>query len=335
MDVDLRASLAGFAGALVVLVLLFWLVGIQRILDALSQADPALTGVVLAVAAGWLTAWGLSLWTVLGVLGSPVSPVRSVAVFAASMFANNVTPFGQAGGEPVSALFISRATDSEYESGLAAIASVDSLNFIPSIGLAALGIAYFSTQIAFGRRLRVATFAVGTLAVGVPVLAYVAWRYRERVEKTAVRALMPVFRGFGRVLPRRTPPTSEAVHVRVRGFTRAVGRVATDRRSLAMALGFSFAGWFCLATSLWVSLSAVGVTVPFAVTLVAVPVGAIAGVTPLPGGLGGVEAVLVGLLVALGVGPTVATAAVMLHRAATYWLPMLVGGVVAGTLGTR
>jgi len=59
-------------------------------------------------------------------------------------------------------------------------------------------------------------------------------------------------------------------------------------------------------------------------------------VTPLPGGLGGLEAAFITLLVpTAGVPASVATAGVLIYRGATYWLPILVGGGVATVLGSR
>ena len=334
MDVDLRASLVGFALAAVVLAAVGWLVGPGRVADAVVRADPVLLAAVLVAAACWLTSWGLALWTVLGGLGAPVRGHVAVLVFAAATFANNVTPFGQAGGEPVSALFVSRAADTKYETGLAAIASVDSLNFVPSIALATAGIAYFSTRLTFGSRLRLASYAVGALALAVPLLVVVGWRYRHTVEQGAVRAATPVARLVGRLFPGREPPSRAAVRSRVDGFVHAIERATGNRRRLALALGFSTSGWLCQSVSLWLSLTALGANVPFPVALVAVPVGAIAGVTPLPGGLGGVETVLIALLAALSVPASAAAGAVVVHRVGTCLLPTVLGGGVAGVLGS-
>ena len=336
-DGNLRATLVGFAGALCVLAVLFWLVGIDDILAALSMASLPVLLVVVVVAICWLTAWGLSLRTVLGVLGAPITIPAAVLVFAGATFANNVTPFGQAGGEPVSALFISRASDSEYETGLAAIASVDALNFVPSIALALVGLGYFATTITFGQRLEYAAVAVGGLAVAVPVAVYFGWHNRYRVEQAAVDTLTPLLQRLAGLIPRRSPPGREVLERRIEGFFKAVERIATNPRGLLLALAFSTAGWVGLATSLWLSLFALGYSVPPAVVLVAIPAGAMAGVTPLPGGLGGVETVLFALVTATtgGIAPASVFAAVAIHRGATYWLPIIVGGGTAAVLADR
>lgn len=335
MDVDLRATVVGFTVALLVLAGIILLVGLDDVVNSLTQADPLVLVGVVGMAAVWLSSWGMSLRTVLGVLGSHIAVHVAVLVFAAATFANNVTPFGQAGGEPVSALLISRSADTEYESSLAAIASVDSLNLVPSLMLSAIGIAYFSTEIAFGSRLRFAAYAVGLLTLGLPLLAFMGWRYRYELERKAIGAVTPIIRLLGKIVPGRAVPGESAIRSRVEGFFHAIERVTGDWETLALALGFATLGWLALASSLWLSLFSLGVTVSVAVVIVTVPVAAIAGVTPLPGGLGGVEAVLIALLVALGVPGGPAAAAVIIHRTATYWLPTVIGGGVAGIIGTR
>ena len=334
MDLDLRATAAGFLGAVVALGLIANVVGVGGLLSALSLARLDVIAALVAVAAVWLVAWALALRTVLAVLGAAVSPWRASAVYAGVLFANNVTPFGQAGGEPVSALFVAESTGTGYETALAAVASADSLNFVPSTALGLAGVAYLSVTVAVGDRLRVAGAAVVALAVALPAVGYLAWRARARLEAASVAAMAPAAWVVGRTVPRLEAPTRDAVATRVDGFFRAIEVVGTDRRTLGVALGFSTLGWLTQAAALWLSLYAVGVVAPVAAVLVAVPVGAIAGVTPLPGGLGGVEAVLIALLVPLaGVTAATAAAAVFLHRGAIYWLPTLLGGGVAGALG--
>ena len=330
---DLRATAAGFLAAVVVLLVLLWLVGFNEVIAALSMARPSVLVLVVLVALAWLFAWSLALRTVLGVLGIPISAGRAFLVFASATFANNTTPFGQAGGEPFSALLIARATDSEYETGLAAIASVDALNFVPSIVLALVGMGYYATAFTLGRRIELAALTILVLALLIPLGVSVAWRRREDVKAAVVHVATPAIGRLTRVLPRVSPPEPAAIDRRIDGFFGAIERVARSRRGLLAALGFSALGWALLSASLWLSLYALGHAVSPAVVLFIVPVGSIAGVTPLPGGLGGVEAALVLLIVpTTGVGLATASAAAVIHRGATYWLPVLLGGGAVGLL---
>ena len=338
-DVDGRSVLAGFTGAAVVLVALLWFVGVDEVLSRLANAPPALLALIVLAAMCWLASWGFALRAVLASLGLSLSRTRSFVVFAAATFANNVTPFGQAGGEPVSALFISREADTEYETALAAIASVDGLNFVPSIGFSSLAVGYYAVTIAFNDRLVFVAAAVGALAVALAAGAVVGWRNRYAVESAVVRGLAP---GIGRVtalLPVVSRLNVAVVERRIEGFFHAIERVATDRRNLASALSLSALGWAFSITSLALSLFAVSDAGTWALVpaaMLAIPLGSVAGITPLPGGLGGIEAVLIFVLTPVtNVGGGAVAAAVLLHRAATYWLPLLLGGGSVAALSAR
>jgi uncharacterized protein (TIRG00374 family) len=125
------------------------------------------------------------------------------------------------------------------------------------------------------------------------------------------------------------------VRSHVRGFYRDLGRLSDQPRQLAVALAFSTAGWSCLVGSLWLSLFSLGYSVPVPALLVVIPLGAVASIAPLPGGLGGIEAVLVLLLVpTTGVPAAAAGAAVLVHRTGVYWLPVVLGGLSAAVIGS-
>jgi uncharacterized protein (TIRG00374 family) len=337
MDTDqLKATLVGFAGAIAVLGLLLYFVGVGDLLQYLRAADTTTVGLVIVVTVAWLFAWGLALRTVLSVLGRQVSPVKTFLVFSGAMFNNNITPFGQAGGEPVTALLISEVTDSDYGTGLAAIASVDTLNFVPSITLALLGMGYFATQTTFNARLESASIVVVGLTVGVIGGLVFAWRNHDQIEGAVVNLGTRLGRLAGTYVPRVEDPGRAGIERRVSHFFEAIERVATSPRGLVLALTFSALGWGLQMSGLWLAFQAIGQPVSLAVVMFVVPVGAIAGMTPLPGGAGGIEAVLVFLLVAAplpGVTESVALAAVVIYRGAVFWVPVVLGGVVMGTVG--
>jgi len=332
---DRRTTIVGFSAAVVVLGALVWFVGVDDVLGAITGARPEILLVVLAVTALWLVSWGLSLWMVLDAIGERISPRTAVFLYMGAIFSNNITPFGQAGGEPLSGLLIAEAADTEYETGLAAIASVDTLHFVPTTIYATVGFVFVvAGTVPLGQDLVFGLAAIAVLAVVLPLAGYFGWRYRERVETVIARVLVGVSKPIARVLPKRSPATYEATKRRVDGFFVAIERVATDRQTITLALTFSALGWLAQIAVLWLSLIAIGAVVPFSAVMLVVPIAAMAGVTPLPGGSGAVESVLAALLVATATVPlALATSAALLHRAAVYWLPTLVGGIVATMLG--
>jgi uncharacterized protein (TIRG00374 family) len=192
-----------------VLGILVSVVGVDAFLRELGRARSDLVALVVLTTIGWLAAWGYSLRTVLGIIGIDVSIRTAFFILNGAVFANNVTPFGQAGGEPITALLISNVTATEYERGLAAIASVDSLNFVPSTTLALLGAFYLATRASFGRHLQyVIVSFVALLVVGTGV-SYLAYRNQSRFQSGVIRLLTPLGQRLGRVVPGIAPPTRE------------------------------------------------------------------------------------------------------------------------------
>lgn len=329
-----RATAIGFLGVVVIFGVLFVSSEPQQAIRQLQRAEPATIGLVVAATLGWLFAWGLALRTVLGVLDVEIGPGTAFAVFNGAMFANNVTPLGQAGGEPITAYLIAAVTDTEYEDGFAAIASVDTLNFFPSITLALIGAAYYATLTTFSRQLQVATAAVVGLAVLVPVGGLLLWRRREQAVAVVIDRLVPVIQWITGVVPGVSPPSVETITERIEGFVASIELIAADRRSLGIAVSASTLGWTFQMAALWLAFRAIGHPVDAAAMLFIVPMGAIAGATPTPGGAGFIEGTLTGLLsLLLPVTSGTAFAAVVLFRGAVYWVPVVIGSVVVSYVG--
>jgi len=80
------------------------------------------------------------------------------------------------------------------------------------------------------------------------------------------------------------------------------------------------------ALALWTSVEAFGGHVTFVtVTVVTMVGGTLASAAPTPGGVGAVEAALIGGLAAFGVPAAIAVPSVLLYRVLTCWLPVFIG----------
>ena len=135
-----------------------------------------------------------------------------------------------------------------------------------------------------------------------------------------------VFIGIGMAIPftRRLflhsllPVLGRSVH----GLADVVRRPS----KLALLLGGSVLVTSTYLLSLYFSIAAFGGGLPFATVGAVYLVGsAVATAAPTPGGLGAMEAALIGGLVAAGLDNAVAVPAVFLFRLATFWLPILPG----------
>lgn len=288
-------------------------------------------GLLLIVGLTPVVVWGVSLYVAgRGAGGHPTLP-RAVAGFTVLSFTNAVTPFGQAGGDPPAAAVIGRGFDADFETGLAAVGAASVANRLAAV---VLGVAATVVAVADGTlpapSNRSVPIAAAAGVVGI-VGAVLAWRHRHTLVRTVTRVLAGLLAPLAR-LPRVEPPGARRLGERGDRFLDAVGRLATDPARLAALLAFGALGHLLVAAALWVAVGVVTQPAPLPVVVAATLAAKAGGVTPTPGGTGGVEAILTGVLVAGGVAAAPAGVAVLLYRAVAFWLPAAVGTLAVGPL---
>jgi uncharacterized protein (TIRG00374 family) len=313
----------GFGIAAIILYLVAVGIGTEDLSRAFAGAQLRWLAVGCLSTFVGLVAWGKAWQVVLEVADIREPFRRLVVTYFAATFANYVTPLGQAGGEPFIAYVLSRDTDASYEESLASVVTADLLNLLPFFSFAAVGMGWLLWQANLPTAARPLAMGLLALAVGVPAFAMVGWRFRGRLAAVVLRLVAPV--------ARRTPRLSvEGIRERMRDLGAAFDRIASDPRALARALVFSYVGWVFFAAPLFFAGRTVGIAIGPLLILFIVPASTIAGIVPSPGGLGGVELALTGLLIALvGLSEADAYAVSLVYRVASYWFAILVGGLAA------
>lgn len=322
-----RETLAKTGVGFLVAGLLLYLVatglGIERLSEVLADAE------LRWIAAGCLSTllclcfWGKAWQVVLREVDIEVSYGRLVVTYFAATFANYVTPLGQAGGEPFIAYVLSRDTGASYEDSLASVVTADLLNLLPFFTFAAGGLSFLLLRAELPTATRPLAFGLLALALGVPAIAVSGWWFREQVRGGVVRLVTPVARRTSRL-------SVESVRRRIDDLYAAFGRIAQDPVALVEAVFFAYVGWVFFALPLYFAGLALNLPVDPLLMLFIVPASTLAGLTPSPGGLVGVELALVGLLVALTpVGAAAALAIALIYRLASYWFALVVGGGAA------
>jgi uncharacterized protein (TIRG00374 family) len=107
------------------------------------------------------------------------------------------------------------------------------------------------------------------------------------------------------------------------GLSTAFSLVRERKPWLIGAIGY----WGFDIATLWACFHAFGTPPAVAVIVMAYFLGALANVLPLPGGLGGVEAGMVGAFIAFGTHTSLALLAVLSYRLISFWLPTVPGAV--------
>jgi uncharacterized protein (TIRG00374 family) len=116
------------------------------------------------------------------------------------------------------------------------------------------------------------------------------------------------------------------------GTTEAVELVRSrDLTLLVGAIGY----WAFDNAALFATYKAVGYTPPISILLMGYLLGQLGGLLPLPGGVGGIDGGLIGVLILYGapVAPTVA--AVLAYRLILFWVPLVAGAPAFLTLWRR
>lgn len=127
-----------------------------------------------------------------------------------------------------------------------------------------------------------------------------------------------------------------AVRPRLQEVVNDLVALAREPRRLALIVLGCAATTLGGALALWASIEAFGGDASFVtVTIVTMIGGTLASAAPTPGGVGAVEAALIGGLAAFGVPAAVAVPAVLLYRILTCWLPVFLGWPIMRWLTRR
>ncbi|MEF8851763.1 MAG: lysylphosphatidylglycerol synthase transmembrane domain-containing protein [Haloarculaceae archaeon] len=330
----------GFALALLVVGGFLLVVGPRRVLAELATATLPVYAVGFVAVLGAFWCWSEALRRLLLSVGQTVGGPRYRAAFMSGELAKQVVPMGHSGGPVFVSYAVSRESDAPYESTLAAATVVEFVNIGASVVLATGGLAVLLLT---GQGPLDAVFAA--LVVGLAIAASGLFgaaalvNYRRALVERGVLWLAGVGRAtLGRLSRRvRAVLAGERIQSTFGTYYAAFDRALVDRTQVRRAALFSLLGWGLFLVPLYTSLLAIDHPVPYALVVFVVPVLSLVNVVPLPGGLGGFEVALAGVLVALvaGLELPAATAGVFLYRLSNYWFVVLVGVVASAVVSVR
>ncbi|AGB39556.1 lysylphosphatidylglycerol synthase transmembrane domain-containing protein [Natronococcus occultus] len=330
-DVDPVRIAAALTVAVALLVVLVGAFGHGEVLAAASEADLSIYAIGFAVMGGCLLLRGV-VWNRLlesARYDGRFPPV--LGLYLATRFAKYVTPYGQVVAPPGVAYVLSRRSNVEYEAGLAAIVGGIFANTLPYYTFGGFGLAYLLVgwQVTGSLQAYAVAF-LGTIAAGVAGAALL-WYRRGAVERVLLAGVSPIRRVLGSIRPslaRSLHP--EHVRKRLEGFYGTLETIAADRAALLAVLVLGHLAWFLFALPLYLTGLAMGAGVPLAVALLVVAFSKVGFLAPTPGGLGGVEVTIAGVLALLApVDPATALAIALLYRVVAYWLAVVVGALAA------
>jgi uncharacterized protein (TIRG00374 family) len=303
-----------------------------------------LAGLVLAVAAAVTLLPGLETlrtrlshakpaWLLLGVALKILSGLGYVAVFRmvfcrrmswrvsyqigmSELGANALFPTGGAGGLALGAWALRRGGMPAAEIARRTVAFFLLTSVANVTGVIVLG-AGLAVAIFPGETNLALTAVPAAIAAAATIAALLAGRAAPGLHRRLAQA-------EERGAPRRARVSLKILVALADGVKEAV---ALLREANPWLIGGIVAYLFFDVMVLWATFHAFGVTPPLAIVWIAYLIGELGGLIPVPGGIGGVDAGLVGTFVLYGVPVTSAASAVIAYRAIALWVPATLGAV--------
>lgn len=332
----MRRSLLALALSLSLLAAFLLALGPDRVGAVLATTNPWVFALGLLAMLATLLCWSEGLRPLLVDAGGEVASRRLFLAYSTAMLGRQLLPMGAIGGPALTAYTVDRESALSYNETLAVVTVAEFLSTIASLLLIVAGVPYLLFVAPVAVEIRLLAVGIAGFVLLLAALSLVFWYRRGAVERVVSGALALLQRTLGKLSDRLDAALDP--HRAGAGLDRyytTVDTLAGNRRTLVRSFALHQVGWVCSTLPLYTAALAVGVDLPIALALFLVPVSDFAGVLPLPGGLGGVEIVLAGLLAAvLGIDLALATAVALLYRLCSYWFLILVGAVTGALTAT-
>lgn len=326
----MKRSLLAFFGSILLLVLFLVLLGPVALFEQLVSLNLWIFSLGLIAIMLSLIAWSEAFRTLFRLSGS-MTVRQALLAYCTGVFGKQILPMGHAGGPAIMAYTFERHVSLNYNQTLAVVSVAEFLNLVASLVLAIGGIAYlllFASPIPELQLLQVGILVFTMAIVGLGILV---WYRRRTVERSILAVAYLLRHSLGRVSVRvKRALGAERIQSSLHGFYTALDRVFENRSAILLTFIYMQIGWIFFTVPLFTGALSLGIQLPIALVLFLVPASGVATIIPLPGGLGGFELLLAGILVALTGHPVTTVAAIVIvYRLCSYWFMVLVGGIAS------
>jgi putative heme transporter len=294
--------------------------GFRNAADKIRDVKPSLIALGFALEMAALYSYSLLTRAALGSSGKALSSFRLFRIQMSTKALSSVVPGGSAAGSALGYRLMTMSgvagPDAGFALATAGLGSAVVLNIIFLTGLiVSIPIRGVNPGYAFA-----AIFGI-ILLILAGALIFGLLEGNGRSER--------VLRWFARKLHlSEDRAAAGARHVGAR-----LEELASDRQLLARVVGFAIANWLLDAAALWVFLRAFGASTDVDAVIVAFAAVNVLAVIPItPGGLGTIDLGLPLALVGFGLSKDIALLGVAAWRLFQYYFPILLGGLLYGSL---
>jgi len=321
-----------FFSAILIAVLLFFVlraIGWVDLYHALISMRPIYI-VIAFIMSILITLVKTGVWhTFLSKLGYPLKFIKTFILVYASQFLHAVIPVGAIGSKPVSAYILYKHTKIPTEKSLAAITISDFLRMSLLFTLAWIGLIVFMVK----GNLSIVTwiiFAGGIIMGAVMIISFlILWKKEQWLDVIGLflgSLVIKVEHFFKKGSKTWEKHFKKEIKMEIHIYEKTMHEIVNKLSSVFSSYGLALIEWLFTLGLLYLILYSMGILVPWYILFMVFPASSLAALLPIPGGFGGIEITMGGLLVLLGgIGAAEAAIATLLFRAFYCWVPMLFG----------
>ena len=317
--------------SLLILGVMLWFVGIGDIIGALKIANLWL--IALAILIQVFTYYLYTLrWQIINKMdGIEVSIKQLLPIVMVGLAANNLTPAGRGGGEPVRAYILSRDKGYPMEETFATVVADKALDTFPFVFLAILTI----IGITFYFKLDLWLLILMVVSVIVIVACLILLVYMSVNPKFGTKVDNWIVGLIRRFYKKNSDELEEKVHKVINGFQDTMKLVISDKKILHHALPLSFIIWLFEILRVYIVFLAFGAHVSPVIIGEVFIMASLVGMIPLlPGGLGAVDGIMILFYSTAGISPSLSAAATVIERLISFWLATIVGLLILPHYGS-
>ncbi len=317
--------------SIIILVVMLWFVGIDKVIDALKMAK--LEYITLAIAIQVFTYYLYTLrWQILNNLADiNVSIKKLLPMVLVGLAVNNITPSGRGGGEPVRAYILSREEDYPMEETFATVVADRALDTFPFIVLAVITIIGATFYFEFETWLLVVMIlAVIAIVLILAVLIYMSInpKFGQRVDNWIIGIVRRFYK-------KNSSALEEKIHKVIHGFQDTMKLVIYNKNVMYYALPLSFIIWIAEISRVYFVFLAFGANISPIIIGEVFIIASLVGMIPLlPGGLGAVDGIMIVFYSAAGISASLSAAATVIERLISFWMATIIGMVILPQYGS-
>lgn len=317
--------------SIVILVVMLYLVGIDKILSAWAISDKYL--IVFGIVIELFTIFLYNLrWNVLNKMASiNISFKKLLPMTLVGLAINNITPSGRGGGEPVRAYILSREESLPFENTFATVIADRTLDTFPFIVLAiitVLGVIFYYPC----SPILLVVMVIAILAIVAILIIVIFMCINDKFGEKVSNFIINLLRRFYK---KNNDELENKVKKGISDFQKTMAHLISNKKTFWQALPLSFVIWGFEIFRVYIIFLAFGATISPIVIAEVFILACLVGMIPLlPGGLGAVDGVMIIFYSAAGISPSLAAATTVIERLISFWLPTILGMVIIPYYGS-